>query len=421
MLSSSLRQLLLISLLILAPLSSAFAADPIRLGLNYPETGRYQYLGQQQRLGAFLAVEEINADGGILGRPVELVIRNTRLDPQRGVANVIDLIDNEGVDMLFGGVSSAVALASGRAARERDRIYFGTLTYDNQITDEAGHTHMFRESYNAWMTARALGQYLSTEFADKKYFYITADYSWGYSVEESVRSQSGTEDSERHPVIRTPFPNALTRDFREALTAAEDAGAEVLVLVLGGGDMVRAVNMVHDLGLKEKMQIVWPNTSLGTALELGPALMEGIIGAAPWYWNLPYELNNQRGIDFVEAFTEAYEMRPSSPAASAYSIVYQYKDAVERAGTTRTAEVIRALEGHRYTLLKDEQEWRAFDHQNVQSVYVVRMKPREDVIRDPYKSDFYEVLGRSEGVDVARTLEQWQEVRRHAGAPLTLQ
>lgn len=420
MLRSALVRFVMAGLIGLAPVL-AVAAEPVRLGLNYPETGRYQYLGQQQRLGAFLAVEEINASGGIMGRPVELVIRNTRLDPQRGAANVVDLIDNEGVHMLFGGVSSAVAIASGRAARERDRIYFGTLTYANQTTGEAAHSHMFRESYNAWMTARALGQYLSTEFADRKFFYITADYSWGYSVEESVRSQSGTEDTERHPVVRTPFPNALTRDFETALQQAEEAGAEVLVLVLGGGDMVRAINMVHTMGLKDKMQIVWPNTSLGTALELGPALMEGIVGAAPWFWNLPYELNNQRGIEFVEAFTEAYQMRPSSAAASSYSIVYQYKDAVERAGTTRTADVIRALEGHRYSFLKDEQEWRAFDHQNVQSVYVVRMKPRSEVLLDPYYSDFYEILDRIDGPSAARTLEQWQEVRRRAGVPLTLQ
>ncbi|WP_339805024.1 ABC transporter substrate-binding protein [uncultured Marinobacter sp.] len=420
MLRSCSIRFVLTALLLAVPLLSV-SAEPIKLGLNYPETGRYEYLGQQQRLGAFLAVEEINASGGILGQPVELVIRNTRLDPKRGVANVIEMIDEEGVHMLFGGVSSAVAIASGRAARERDRIYFGTLTYANQTTGEAAHTHMFRESYNAWMTARALGKFLSTEFSDKKYFYITADYNWGYSVEDSVRSQSGTQDSERHPVVRTPFPNARTKDFQDALNEAEASGAGVLVLVLGGGDMVRAVNMIHDMGLKDKMQIVWPNTSLGTALQLGPTLMEGIIGAAPWFWTLPYEHNHTRGIEFVEAFTEAYDMRPSSPAASAYSIVYQYKDAVERAGTTRTADVIRALEGHRYSLLKDEQEWRAFDHQNVQSVYVVRMKPRPDVIKDPYNSDFYEILDTIDGATAARTLEQWQEVRRAAGAPLTLQ
>lgn len=400
---------------------SGVAQEALKIGLNYPQSGRYEYLGLQQRLGAFLAVEEINETGGIMGRPVEMVIRNTRLDPKRGVANVQEMIDEHDVQMIFGGVSSAVAIASGKAAKERDRIYFGTLTYANATTGSAGHTHMFRESYNAWMTASAIGQYMAEHYSDKKYFYITADYSWGYSVEESMRAQSGTEDSDRHPVTRTPFPNARTQDFQAALEAAEASDADVLVLILGGGDMVRAVNMAYDMGLKEKMQIVWPNTSLGTALQLGPSLMEGIIGAAPWFWNLPYEKDYERGIAFVEAFSDAYDMRPSSAAASAYSIVYQYKDAVERAGTTNTADVIKALEGHRYSLLKDEQEWRAFDHQNVQSVYVVRMRPREEVLKDKYYSAFYEILDTIPGEKAARTMEQWQEARREAGAPLTLQ
>lgn len=408
-----------LALLLTSPLISA--QEVLKIGLNYPASGRYEYLGLQQRMGAFLAVEEINEAGGILGRPVELVVRNTQLDPKRGAANVREMVDEDNVQMLFGGVSSAVAIAAGRAAKEKDRIYFGTLTYANATTGTAGHTHMFRESYNAWMTASAIGKYLAEEFRDKKYFFITADYSWGYSVEESVRSASGTEDTERHPVTRTPFPNATSRDFQAALEQAEASGADVLVLILGGGDMVRAVNISYDMGLKEKMQIVWPNTSLGTALQLGPSLMEGIIGAAPWFWNLPYEKGYEKGIKFVEAFSSQHNMRPSSAAASAYSIVHQYKDAVERAGTTNTADVIRALEGHKYSLLKDEQEWRAFDHQNVQSVYLVRMQSRDEVLADEYNSGFYEILGSVPGPEAARTLEEWQAVRREAGVPLTLQ
>ncbi|MBK9005219.1 MAG: ABC transporter substrate-binding protein [Sphingomonadales bacterium] len=135
------RRLALAFALLLTSLSCV-AQEALKIGLNYPQSGRYEYLGLQQRLGAFLAVEEINASGGILGRPVEMVIRNTRLNPKRGVANVQEMIDEHDVQMIFGGVSSAVAIASGKAAKERDRIYFGTLTYANATTGSAGHTHM---------------------------------------------------------------------------------------------------------------------------------------------------------------------------------------------------------------------------------------------------------------------------------------
>ncbi|SFL95372.1 ABC transporter substrate-binding protein [Marinobacter zhejiangensis] len=411
---------LLLTVCLLVMTSTGVTAEPLKIGFNYPQTGRYKDQGLQQRLGAFLAVEEINQAGGVMGRPLELVIRNTRGEPDQGADNTAELIDREGVEMVFGGVSSAVAIASGQAARERDRLYFGTLTYSNATTGSEGHRHMFREPYNAWMTARALGQYLNVNHADDDYFYVTADYTWGWSVEESLRAFSNTTDTAQHPGVRTPFPRALTSDFRGALEQAQASNAKVLVLVLFGDDMVRAVNLAHELGLTETMQVVVPNLTLGMVRQVGPTIMEGVVGGAPWVWNLPYEHNYERGVAFVEAFSERYDMRPSSAAASAYSIVYQYRDAVERARSTDTRAVTRALEGHRYSLLKDEQYWRDFDHQNVQTVYVVRINSRETVMADPYGSGYFSIIASLSGDEAVQTREEWVARRREAGKPPTL-
>ncbi|MGP9831023.1 ABC transporter substrate-binding protein [Marinobacter sp. NSM] len=400
--------------------SSVVYAETLRIGLNYPQTGRYKDQGLQQRLGAYLAVDEINRAGGVLGQPLELVIRNSQGEPDQGAKNTAELIDREGVQMVFGGVSSAVAISSGKAARDRNRLYFGTLTYSNATTGSEGHSHMFREPYNAWMTAKALSQYLNRHHSDQNYFYITADYTWGWSVEESVRKFSNTEDTERHKGVKTPFPRALITDFRVALEQAAESDAEVFMLVLFGDDMVRALNTAYEMGLTKRMQVVVPNLTLGMARQVGPTIMEGVVGAAPWVWNLPYENNYQRGKDFVEAFSSRYEMRPSSSAASAYSIVYQYKAAVERAGTTNTRAVIRELEGHRYSFLKDEQYWRAFDHQNVQTVYVVKVKPREKIMADQFSSDYFDIIDSIPGEEAAQTREEWEARRREAGKPVSL-
>ncbi|MCK0164566.1 ABC transporter substrate-binding protein [Marinobacter sp. S6332] len=412
------KALLTVCLLLLS--ASTLGAETLKIGLNYPQTGRYKDQGLQQRLGAFLAVDEINKAGGVMGQPLELVIRNTRGKPARGARNTAEMIDNEGVQMVFGGVSSSVAIASGNAARERDRLYFGTLTYSNATTGSAAHTHMFREPYNAWMTAKVLSQYLKQNHGGENYFYITSDYTWGWSVEESVRKFSDTEDTERHPGVKTPFPRALVNDFQNALEQADASGAKVLMLVLFGDDMVRALNVAYEMGLTKKMQIVVPNLTLGMAIQVGPTIMEGVVGGSPWVWNVPYEMNYSRGKEFVEAFSKRYEMRPSTAAASAYSIVYQYKSAVERAGTTDTRALIRALEGHRYTFLKDEQYWRDFDHQNVQSVYVVKVKPRTAIMADEYGADYFSIIGSMSGDNAAQTREEWEARRREAGKPVTL-
>lgn len=410
----------LMSGLIMLMISTTVAAETLKIGLNYPQTGRYKDQGLQQRLGVFHAVEEINKSGGILGRQVELVIRNTGGEPARGAKNTAEMIDRHGVKMVLGGASSAVAISSGKAALERDTIYFGSLTYSNATTGREGHTHMFREPYNAWMAAKALSQYLNKQHAGEKYFYITADYTWGWSTEASVRKFTNTDDTNTHQGVKTPFPRALVTDFRKALEEAEKSGAKVLMLVLFGDDMVRALNAAHELDLEKKMQIVVPSITLGMARQVGPSIMENVVGTAPWVWNVPYHFDYPRGKQFVESFSKAYEMRPSTAAASAYSSIYQYKDAVERAGTTDTQAVIKALEGHRYSLLKDTQEWRAFDHQNVQTVYVLKVKPREKIVADQYGSDYFEIVDSMEGTLAAQTLAEWQNERREAGKPTSL-
>lgn len=397
--------------------SFSILADTIKLGFNYPQSGRYKDLGLQQRLAAFLAVEEINKAGGILGKKVELVIRNTTGSPERGAANTEELITQENVDMVFGGASSAVTIASGKVAKNLGRLYFGTTTSANATTGSEGHDHMFREYPNAWMTANTLGNYLTSNFSDSKYFYVTADYTWGWSSEESFRNFTNTTDKEAHPHALTPFPAAFIKDFKEALGTAEKSGADILLLVLYGDDLVRALKVAHEMGLKDKMQIVLPNITVGMAQAVGATIMEGVISTTPWEWMIPYQLDFVRGQKFVEAFTEKYKVRPTSTAATAYSIVYQYKDAVERAGTTKTQSLIKALEGHEFTLLKDRQQWRAFDHQNLQTLYVVRSKEREEVVKDPLRSDFFEVVGSLDGEKAAQTLTEWQAERAAANKP----
>lgn len=131
------------------------------------------------------------------------------------------------------------------------------------------------------MTAKALGDYLNQNHANDDYFYITSDYTWGWSVEESVRQFSNTQDTERHPGVKTPFPRALVTDFRKALEQAAESDAKVLMMVLFGDDMVRALQVAYEMGLTKRMQVVVPNLTLGMARQVGPTMMEGVVGAAP--------------------------------------------------------------------------------------------------------------------------------------------
>ncbi|MBM95816.1 MAG: branched-chain amino acid ABC transporter substrate-binding protein [Oceanospirillaceae bacterium] len=395
-------------------------AESIKLGLNYPSTGRYKEQGIAQANGALLAVDEINERGGVLGRQLELLYANSASKPDKAVKNVRNLA-SQGAAMLFGGSSSAVAIAGGKEAAKQGLIYFGTLTAANETTGVEGHKHMFREYYSTWMACKMLSKYMNQHMAGKKVFYITADYSWGSSTESSLRQLTDTMDVNSHPHAIVKFPKPRQSDLEKALKQAEESGAEVLVVIQFGRDLATALQLAHKRGLKDKMEIIAPTVTLGMARSTGAGTLEGVISTVPWIWSLPYQYDYADGIRFVESYLERYGEYPSSSAASAYSIVYQFSAAAERAKSLRTNKLIKALENHSYVGLKDEQTWRAFDHQNVQTVYLLKGRAREDVMKDKLKSDYFEIIDSIPGSEAARTYEEWVKVRTAAGKPGQLQ
>jgi ABC-type branched-subunit amino acid transport system substrate-binding protein len=414
--------LLVIGTFLFGLFSTPFAgADTVKIGLNYPKTGPYSVQGLDQWRATELAVAEINAAGGILGKQVEVAWRDSQSKADLSTANVTELIDTEGVKMVLGGSASSVAIAAGKVCQEKGVPFFGTLTYSTATTGKEGHRHTFRECYDAWMGAKAIAAYMKENFAGKKFFYITADYTWGWTTEASVRKFSDTEDKSKHKGMTTPFPGATEQDFKKALSFAKMMKPDVLVLVLFGKDMSTAVRLATAMGLKSKMQIIVPNITLGMAEGGGPKVMEGVIGALPWCWEVPYKYNYPRGKEFVEKFAAKYGRYPSTSGASAYTILYEYKGAVERAGSFDSPGVIKALENHEYTLLKDKQVWRDFDHQSVQTVYAVKCNPQAVVLKDKYKLDYFEILSSIPGEDAVCTREEWNAERKAAGKPTHLE
>ena len=394
------------------------AADEVVIGLNYPETGPYAKQGLDQRRAAELATEEINAAGGISGKKIKLVYRDTKSNAKVAKENAIELFDKEGAQMIFGGSSSAVAIASGKVAKDKKKIFFGTLTYSTETTGEEGHKYLFRECYDSRMAAKVSADYLKKKFGGKKYFYITSDYTWGWTTEEVFRQYTDTQDKDKHKGILTKLG---TGDFKDVLRLAQEANPEVLILVLFGKDMEICVKQAYEMGLKAKTQIVVPNMTIDMAEGAGPEAMEGIISATPWYWKIPLEENYAKGTAFVKKFEEKFKRYPSTSGASAYVILYQYKEAVERAKAFDTQAVIKALEGHKYIGLKDEQYWRSWDHQSVQTVYAVKCKPAAEVKKDKYQLDYYEIINKMKGEDAAITQAEWSALRTKVGAPAALE
>ncbi len=415
------KRLILVLMLILTAAANGLAADVVKIGLNFPKTGPYSQTGMDQWRATKIAVDEINAAGGILGRKVEIVWRDSQSKVPVTKANVTELIEKEGVQMVFGGVSSAVAIASGEICQDKKVLFMATVTASNATTDKYGHRYQFRLFYNAWMGGKVLGKYLTNKYPGKTYFYITADYTWGWTTEESLRHFTQSTDKERHQSVQVPFPGAVQSDVYKALFKASASKADILMLILFGKDMERAAKLTTQMGLKGKMVVVVPILELSQAENIGPQAMEGIIGTNDWNWRVPYRYNYELGKTFVEKFANLNDRYPGLGASNVYTVLYEYKSAVQRAGTFEAPQVINALEGHKFQLLKDEQQWRAFDHQCVQTIYLVRCRPASEVVKDRFKLDYFEIIESFPGQDLVRSEEEWKKARRQAGVPPALE
>ncbi|MGQ7957289.1 ABC transporter substrate-binding protein [Pseudomonas sp. SP16.1] len=406
----------LIALLLTGLLGQA-QGESLKIGLNYPRTGNYKDEGLELRRGALLAVEQVNRGGGLLGQRLELLSENTNSQARQAAANVTHFA-RQGARMVFGGATSEEAIAAGKRARELGLLYFATLGYANEVTGQAGQRYLFRESSSAWMSARVLGEYLAWHLPRQRYHYILIDDAWGRSIEQALRLATGSSDRARHGRSALPSGPLRREQYRAALDKAAASEADILVLALLGENLQRSMRLVHSMGLKQRVQVIVPNLTKSLVQQVGPLVMEDVIGTETWTWDVPKLENSGEGLRFVERYLAAHQEYPGGTAASAYTVVRQWADAVRRSASTDSEKLIAALEDHRYQLLKDPQQWRAFDHQNLQSIYAVRVRKREQIMRDPFKQHYFEIIHRMSGEQAAPSHDEWIQER---GEVLSLQ
>ena len=126
---------------------------------------------------------------------------------------------------------------------------------------------------------------------------------------------------------------------------------------------------------------------------------------------MPKLVDSVEGQTFVDRFIAQHQATLAAPPPRPMGSSGRWAAAARRAGSLDSEAVIAALEGHRYRLLKDEQYWRDFDHQNVQSIYAVRVRNRSEIMQDRFKQDYFTIIHRMDGEEAAPSLDDWQQER----------
>ena len=224
----------------------------VTLGFNVPQSGPYADEGADELRAYKLAVKHLNGEGdggmmntfqpsalkgnGILGKKVEFVTGDTQTKSDAARASAKRMIEKDGVVMVTGGSSSGVAIAVQGLCQEAGVIFMAGLTHSNDTTGKDKRRNGFRHFFNGFMSGAALGPVLEKAYGtDRQTYHLTADYTWGWTQEQSIVAPTENIGWNTMETVKTPVGAG---DFSQYITPVLNSGADTLVLNHYGKDMI---------------------------------------------------------------------------------------------------------------------------------------------------------------------------------------
>ena len=318
-------------------LSSAWAQDgPIRLGSLHDLAGPLAATGEPMVYAIELAVEELNAAGGLLGRQIELVSYDTQSNIQLYSQYAQQLAVRDRVDVVHGGITSASREAIRPIFNRFQTLYFYNTLYEGGVCDR----NTFNTGTTPAQTVEKLVPFAMERWGGRAYI-IAADYNYGQITAKWMRKY--VEDNGGEVLSTDFFPLDVTA-FGPSISRIQAAGPDLLLSAMVGGNHTAFYRQWASAGLKDAIPIA--STTFGLVNEpetLSDAESTGVLGCYGYF----EELDTPASRAFVEAIRERHGAGTpyiSELAAASYEGVHLWAEGVRRAGTVERMPVIEALE-----------------------------------------------------------------------------
>ncbi|WP_316214373.1 ABC transporter substrate-binding protein [Bradyrhizobium sp. SZCCHNR2035] len=317
---------------------------PLKIGGVLDMSSLYADItGVGSETAAKMAVEDFG--GEVLGRKIE-VLAADHLNKADLAANIArDMIDNQGVEMIYDVAASATALAAGEIAKARNKIIIFNGPGSVRLTNEACGPYTVHYVFDTFAQANVTGLAAVKSGLDT-WFFLTADYAFGQDLEKDttnviVKSGGKVLGSVRHPLN--------TSDFSSFLLQAQASKAKVIGLANAGGDTINAIKQAAEFGLTKSGQKLSPLLAFVSDIDsVGLETAQGLLLAEAWYWDL-----NDETRAFTKRFMARTKRVPTSAQAGVYSSVLHYLNAVKAAGTTDPAAVMKVMKVMKATPIND--------------------------------------------------------------------
>ncbi|MEO8143208.1 MAG: ABC transporter substrate-binding protein [Betaproteobacteria bacterium] len=354
------RALFLIALL---ASSNAFS-QTIKIG----ELNSYKVFAaflEPYRKGMELALEEINASGGLLGRKLELVVRDDGGNPGDAVRVAEELISREKADVLMGTFASNVGLAVSNLAAQRKVLFVASEPLTDKMVWENGNRYTFRLRPSTYMqTAMLIPE--AVKLKKKRWAIVYPNYEYGQSATASFKKLLKAAQPDVEFVVEQAPPLGKI-DAGAVVQALADAKPDAIFSSLFAADLQRFVREGNTRGL-------FRNTPVFNLLAGEPEYLDTLKDETPegwWVTGYPWNaINTPEHKKFRDAYQKRWKDYPRQGSVVGYSAVYTVANAIRKAKSTDTEKVVDAMRGLEMQTPFGPIVWRPLDHQSTMGAYV---------------------------------------------------
>jgi branched-chain amino acid transport system substrate-binding protein len=365
--TSTIRWLALGAALALGAPAAQAQQPPIKLGeLN--SYAQWAAFTVPYRNGWQMALEEINAKGGVLGRKIEIVSRDDGATTGSATRVADELVSREGVSLLFGSFLSNVGVAMADFANQKKIVYIAAEPLTDAVTMAQGNRYTFRVRPNNFMQVGMLVDQAKASGA-KRWAIVAPNYEYGQSA-AAVFKRLIQERVPGAQIVAEQYPALGKIEAGATASAIEQAKPDGIFNVLFGPDLTQFVREGNTRGLFEGATVL----SLLTGepewlLPLKDEVPEGWT-VTGYSWD---EIKDPKHKAFIDAYRAKYNDTPRLGSLLGYMVVTMIRDAIERAGSTETEAIIKALEDAKFDTVIGPVTMRGIDNQSTMGAWVGKL------------------------------------------------
>ena len=352
----------------------AQAADPIKVGIVDSYSGPPSTYTNDVRDGFKLAVDKINAKGGVLGRPITFITRDDKFKVDLGLSAAKELIMREKVDLLVGTINSAVALAVSDLAKKEKIPFLATYSKSANITGAKGHPYVFSMNENTEMVGKGAAAALA-KLPYVNYWIAGDDYEYGHAIADGVWNNLKKLKPDVK-LLGQSWWKVGEPDFTPYITSILAAKPDAVIVATGGAGCVPFLKAAKATGFNERVPFFMHTaTELSTLRPLGQEAPEGVLGTANYYFYYPATPENKA---FAEEFKKVYGRQPSFGSLIGWFTAEFIAKAYEKAGKVDPEKFAQALSGLTIDSPIGKLTVRAVDNQVMLPLFMGKTKKAPD-------------------------------------------